>query len=148
MQAQAGIKVKPFGMEKLKIVDWMHSLLIFKDIGIGEIMAELQLPVLLLKLMQDHFMNSFLHLRVNKIFEEAFKLTNEGYFSAVRRWATSSSRLAATSPSTCCLWSRKPTRCSTERAKRNLPSPTCLLSPTSQPSFSSRPKALKSSRTI
>jgi hypothetical protein len=96
MQMQAGFKVKPFGIDKLKIIDWIYSLMIFKDKRLGEKMATLKLPEHLLTLMQYHFMNSFLHLRVNKIFEEAFKTADELYVSTVREWTTGSSRWTAT----------------------------------------------------
>jgi len=97
MHIQAGIKVKPLGLEKLKVVEWIHSLMIFKDKQIGEIFAELKLPELLLTLMKTHYMNSFLHLRVNKIFEEAFKMADELYFNTVRGWTMGSSQCTATS---------------------------------------------------
>ena len=85
MLAQSGMNVKPFGVEKLKIVDWLHSLIMFKDRSLVEQLQRLKLPEQLFALMKQYFMNSFLHLRLNKLFEEAFKTGDDLYVNAVRK---------------------------------------------------------------
>ena len=80
---QSGMKVKPFGLDRLRVVDWIHSLIIFKDNTLGAQMQRLGFPTLLLDLLPQYPMNSFLHLRVNKIFEDAFKTLDELYIKAV-----------------------------------------------------------------
>ena len=85
------------------MVEFLHSLMVYKDKSLGQLMQTLHVPRLLLELVQQHFMNVFLHNLVNKIFEDAFKSEDETYLKAVRRDGSSSSRATVMSRRSCWL---------------------------------------------
>lgn len=64
----------PFGLDRLKIIEWLNSLLSLKDDTICNRIGELEFPKLLLNLMKQYDMNSFLHLKIYNVFVEAIKM--------------------------------------------------------------------------
>lgn len=67
-----GDSVIPFGLDRLKIVEWLQSLISLKDPTVCIKLIECEIPKLLLTLMKKYDMNSVLHYKIYKIFEETF----------------------------------------------------------------------------
>jgi len=63
----------PFGLDRLKIIEWLCSLLSLKDDNIWKKIGELEFPKLLLNIMKTYDMNSLLHLKIFNFFAEAIK---------------------------------------------------------------------------
>ena len=66
----------PFGLDRLKVIEWLHSLLILKDEAICKKMDELGFPAILINLMREYDMNSFLHFKIFNVFNEALSIEN------------------------------------------------------------------------
>ena len=75
----------PLGFDKLKIVEWLHSLVQLKDPLICKKIAELEFPQLLLRLMAIYDMNSFLHVKIFAVFNEAIMSGSDDYLKTVKR---------------------------------------------------------------
>eukprot|EP01022_Parablepharisma_sp_SALTPOND_P016087 TRINITY_DN231_c0_g1_i1.p3 TRINITY_DN231_c0_g1~~TRINITY_DN231_c0_g1_i1.p3 ORF type:complete len:960 (-),score=155.17 TRINITY_DN231_c0_g1_i1:21091-23970(-) len=78
-----GDNVAPFGLDRLKVIEWMQSLISLKDDSICSKLSELEIPKLMLSLMKRYDMNSVLHLKITKIFEEVMGYDLEAYVEAV-----------------------------------------------------------------
>jgi hypothetical protein len=70
---QYGTKQVPFGLDRLKVIEWIHSLITLKEDSICNKIAELELPKLFLDLIKAYDMNSFLHLKIFNVFSEALQ---------------------------------------------------------------------------
>jgi len=73
----------PFGLDRLKVIEWLQSLLSLKDDNICKRIDELEFPKLLLNIMKAYDMNSFLHLKIYNLFVEAIKMEMSTYLEAV-----------------------------------------------------------------
>jgi hypothetical protein len=80
---QHGAKQIPFGLDRLKIIEWLHSLILLKEEGICKKIGELEFPKLLLNQMKAYDMNSFLHLKVFNVFSEALSMENSLFLETV-----------------------------------------------------------------
>jgi len=80
---QYGQKILRAGNHKLKILEWMHSLLYLKDDSICGKFKEIQLPMKILKLISCYEMNSLLHLRIFKIFFDSIDMDTEIWVETV-----------------------------------------------------------------
>lgn len=74
---------KGFGPARLKIIEWLQSLIALKDEAIGNKLVKLSMGKLLLSLVRDYCMNSILHLMIFNVFEEAIKSNILCYLNAV-----------------------------------------------------------------
>jgi hypothetical protein len=83
LEAQFGGQVTPLGFDRLKVVEWLHALIQLRDPAICKKIVELEFPQLLLKMMTIHDMNSFLHLRIFNVFNEAITGAADDYVRAV-----------------------------------------------------------------
>lgn len=72
-----GKKIVPVGNQKLKVVEWIHSLIYLKEEAICKKFQEIELPKGLLELMKRYEMNSLLHCRIYNVFSEAINLDSE-----------------------------------------------------------------------
>jgi hypothetical protein len=75
--------VTPLGFDRFKIVEWLHALVQLHDEQICKKLGELSFPQCLLEMMLTYVMNSFLHLKIYSIFEEAIKTQLEDYIKTV-----------------------------------------------------------------
>lgn len=80
---QYGAKQPVFGLHRLKIVEWIWSLLLLKDESICKKIAELEFPKLLLELIKENDMNSFLHIKVYNVFSDAISIRTPLYIETV-----------------------------------------------------------------
>lgn len=71
---QYGTKQTPFGLDRLKVIEWLHSLISLKEDTICNKIAELEFPKLLLDIIKAYDMNSFLHLKIFNVFSEALQI--------------------------------------------------------------------------
>lgn len=65
-------------------MEWVHALVQLHDEGLCKRLGDLQLPQRLLEMMLVHAMNSFLHLKIYSIFEEAIRSQLDSYVKTVR----------------------------------------------------------------
>ncbi len=72
-----------FGLDKLKIIEWLYSLILLKDEGVCKKLDELQFPRKLVELMKTYPMNSMMHLKVSNVIMEAMNSDNEHYVETV-----------------------------------------------------------------
>ncbi len=68
---QFGQSIPPFGAERLCVVDFVCTLVQQKNDLLSQRVDELEVPRLLLDLMQTYYMNSMLHAKIFGIFSEA-----------------------------------------------------------------------------
>lgn len=78
-----GGAVTPFGLDRLKIVEWICSLLSLKENTIANKLLELDMGSVLLSLIRKYDSNTMLHLKTFKIFEDALKINTDVYIKAV-----------------------------------------------------------------
>jgi len=78
-----GESLVPLGLDRLKIVEWILSLIPLDEETIVNKLLELNMGGVLLLLMKKYYMNTVLHQRVYKIFEEALKSNVENYIEPV-----------------------------------------------------------------
>lgn len=71
METQFGGQLIPLGFDRLKVVEWLQALIQLHDPTICKKIVELEFPKFLIKMMTLHEMNSFLHLKVFNVFQEA-----------------------------------------------------------------------------
>ena len=83
MNTQYGTQISGFGLDKLKIIEWLQSLILLKDEGVCARLGELELPSHLLGLMKAFEMNSLMHLKINNVFMEALNSGSEHYIDTV-----------------------------------------------------------------
>jgi hypothetical protein len=83
METQFGGQIVPLGFDRLKVVEWLQALIQLRDLAICKKIVELEFPQLLIKMMALHDMNSFLHLRVFNVFNEALASSVDEYIRAV-----------------------------------------------------------------
>ena len=83
MKTQYGGEVLGFGLDKLKIIEWLHSLIILKDEGVSKRVDELEFPQKLLELMKLYPMNSLMHLKITNVIMEAMNSESEHYLQTV-----------------------------------------------------------------
>ena len=83
MATQYGVQIHGFGLDKLKVVEWLHSLILLKDEGVCARLSELGFPQQLLGLVPAYDMNSLLHLKIGNVFADALNSGNEHYIEAV-----------------------------------------------------------------
>lgn len=81
---QYGAQIAPAGNHRIKILEWMHSLIYLKDDRICQKFQEIQLPKVLLLLMKKYDMNSLLHLKCYNIFSEAVGLDTDLWAETVK----------------------------------------------------------------
>lgn len=81
---QFGAKQVPFGLDRLKVIEWLHSLILLKDENICNKIAELEFPKSLLNQMKAYDMNSFLHFKVFTVFSEAISMEIPLFVETVR----------------------------------------------------------------
>lgn len=74
----------PLGFDRFKVVEWLYALVQLHDDEVCKKIGELEFPQYLLQMMLSYEMNSFLHLKVFNIFEEAIKSGLENYIKTVR----------------------------------------------------------------
>jgi len=79
---QFGDSVIPFGLDRLKVIEWLQSLISLKDEAVCKKVTEIEFPKTLLGLMRKYDINSVLHYKVFKIFEDALTCGNEDYIDA------------------------------------------------------------------
>jgi len=80
-----GESLVPLGLDRLKVVEWILSLIPLNEETIVNKLLELNMGEVLLSLIKKYYMNTVLHQKVYKMFEEALALkTNvENYIEAV-----------------------------------------------------------------
>jgi chemotaxis protein histidine kinase CheA len=78
-----GQDLLPLGLDRLKVVEWILSLISFNEETIVNKLLELNMGEVLLSLIKKYYMNTMLHQKVYKIFEEALKTNMENYIEAV-----------------------------------------------------------------
>jgi len=76
LETQFGSKVQVFGLDRLKIVEWVYAILRLKDKIFREKLIELDLPKHLLEIMRNYYTNSNLHQRITQIFTELLQNSN------------------------------------------------------------------------
>ena len=70
---QFGIMIEPFGRDKLKTITLLNALMELKDDIFCQRFKELEMPSVLLQLMETYYMNTNLHALIVKIFSEAIQ---------------------------------------------------------------------------
>lgn len=80
---QYGDTLVPLGLDRLKVVEWLQALLALKDETVGIRIGELEIPKTILGLIKKYDMNSILHLKIYKIFEEALGTGLPSYLESV-----------------------------------------------------------------
>jgi serine/threonine-protein phosphatase 6 regulatory subunit 3 len=65
-----GTNIKPFGLYRLKIIDWLQSLILLKEPTIYEKLESINMASTLMSLVKQYNMNSILHCRVLEIFKQ------------------------------------------------------------------------------
>jgi len=78
-----GENVIPFGLDRLKIIEWLQALILMRDEAVCAKLNELEIPKLMLSLIKKYDLNSVLHLKVYNIFCDAVNSNNDAYFEAV-----------------------------------------------------------------
>lgn len=78
-----GESLIPFGLDRLKVVEWIFSLIPLKEEAIASKLLELNMGEVLLSLIGKYYMNTVLHQKVHKIFDEALKTNMETCIEAV-----------------------------------------------------------------
>lgn len=86
LNTQYGGQVTRFGNHKLKILEWMHSLLYLKNDEICKKFQEIELAKSLLILMKSYDMNSLLHLKIFKIFSDSIDINNDLWIETVIKY--------------------------------------------------------------
>jgi len=64
-----GTNIKPFGLDRLKIVDWLHALVLLKEQMVYEKLESIGMINTLMKLIEEYNMNSILHREIFGIFK-------------------------------------------------------------------------------
>jgi hypothetical protein len=77
INTQYGRQITPVGLHKLKIIEWIHSLIYLKEDRICQKFQEIDLAKSLLALMKKYEMNSLLHLRIFNVFNEAVTVDSD-----------------------------------------------------------------------
>jgi hypothetical protein len=70
---QFGAKILPFGGDRVKVINFLHALMEIKDDIFCQKFQELEVPSLLLELMEVYYMNTILHTCICKIFTDGIK---------------------------------------------------------------------------
>ncbi len=73
----------PCGLAKLKVLEWLESLIAFQFVPIAEQLAKLQCPQVLLQQVQRHDMNSLYQHKISHVFEMALSSSVELYVETV-----------------------------------------------------------------
>jgi hypothetical protein len=73
LPTSCGQIISPLGSARLKLVECLAYLCQLNDDVLSEHIDELQIPSVLLKLMDNHYMNTMLHCKICCIFSEAIK---------------------------------------------------------------------------
>jgi len=72
-ETQFGAKILPFGGDRVKVINFLHALMEIKDDIFCQRFQELEMPSLLLELMEIYYMNTILHTSICKIFTDSIK---------------------------------------------------------------------------
>ena len=83
IDAQHGGQLLPLGFDRLKVVEWLHTLIQLKEPAILKKITEVEFPQLLLNLMDIYDMNSFLHVKIYNIFHDAITSGIEDFAKSV-----------------------------------------------------------------
>lgn len=83
VQTPYGSSVKPFGLDRLKVVEWLHSLVVLREASVCERLEELEMPKMLLSLIKEYSMNSILHRKILEIFKEVYNTNTPAHVEAV-----------------------------------------------------------------
>lgn len=83
LNTQYGTQIVPVGNYRLRIVEWMHSLIYLKEKIICQKFQEIGLPKALLTLIKKYDMNSNLHLKIYSIFSEAIGIDDDLWVETV-----------------------------------------------------------------
>ena len=78
-----GAEVPICGQDKLKVVEWLESLIALQDVGIAERLQTLQCGRVLLRQVQRHTMNGLYQLKIVKVFATALGSSVDPYVFAV-----------------------------------------------------------------
>jgi len=83
LEMASGYSLQSFGMDKLRIIEWLQLLITFKNGFVCSKLAELNFPSFLLSLIKKHDMNSILHLKILRVFEAAMNTMLAAYVEVV-----------------------------------------------------------------
>lgn len=72
-ETQFGAKIPPFGNERMKILEFLCRVMEVKNDIFCQRFQELEMPTVLLDLMEVYFMNTMLHTKICKVFSDAIK---------------------------------------------------------------------------
>eukprot|EP00826_Nyctotherus_ovalis_P059433 TRINITY_DN8264_c0_g1_i3.p1 TRINITY_DN8264_c0_g1~~TRINITY_DN8264_c0_g1_i3.p1 ORF type:complete len:505 (-),score=170.09 TRINITY_DN8264_c0_g1_i3:600-2114(-) len=79
----SGNLLVPFGLDRLKVIEWIHALIGLKEESVGKKLCELDMGSVLLSLMMEYDMNSILDNKVFVIFKAGVELRMPIYTEAV-----------------------------------------------------------------
>lgn len=83
LSTASGNELIPFGLDRLKVIEWIQALISLKEGSVGERLSELNFGVILLSLITKYDMNSILHNKIFSAFKSALDLHMAAYTSAV-----------------------------------------------------------------
>jgi len=79
----SGNKITPFGLDRLKVIEWIQGIIGLKEERIGNKLMELDMASVLLELTKKYDMNSILHNKIFTIFKGALDLHAPVYTKTV-----------------------------------------------------------------
>jgi serine/threonine-protein phosphatase 6 regulatory subunit 3 len=79
----SGNELTPFGLDRLKVIEWIQALIGLKEESVGSKLVELNMGTVLLELMKKYDMNSILHNKIFLTFKAALDLHIAIYTEAV-----------------------------------------------------------------